>query len=99
MSRPENLLQPKSTEGWETSVSGKELVDIFPSEFSKPSFKTISLKVKDACQIQLIMGSPEHTHIIHLLEETGLEIDERFERVYSFKFLTDGVEFYALYSY
>ena len=100
MSRLVNLLYPKSTDGWVTSVAGVELVDGFFNEFfSKPSFKTISLRVDQECQIELVLGDRGVKEVLTINEITGLELDLRFQYVYSFKFLSSGVSYYMLASY
>lgn len=94
-----NILRPKSSDGWQTSEAEKELVADFPVDYTKPSLRTISLLVKSECKVKIKTGYFEEYHELTLVPEAGLEVDERFGQIYSFKFLTSGVEYYWLCSY
>ena len=100
MSRLINLLYPKSSDGWQVSESGKEIIDeLFNENFSKPSFKTLSLLVKEECQVELVLGDKGVKEVLTLLPETSLELDMRFQYLYSFKFITPNINYYFLASY
>lgn len=97
------LLKPFSPGSvWMTSAGNEELVKDFPVEFTEPSFATISFACKSACQVKVEVGAiKEKTeeHTLSINPDYGLEMDERFGRIYSFQVIDSGVEYYFLASY
>jgi len=96
---PNNILRPKSSKGWQTSTANQELVADFPVDYTRPSFRTISLMVKSECKVKIKQSGFEQESELDLVPEAGLELDERFGQIYSFVIVTAGVEYYWLVSY
>lgn len=103
MAEPINLLKPKTSDGWVSSVADEDIIKpLFPPEFTDPSIATISLLVKQECKIEVILKNTANEKIpyeLSIVPNGGLELDERFGRIYSFKFLDGGIEHYWAISY
>jgi len=98
----DSYLRPFSPgSAWMTSTADEELVTGFPPDWNSPSFRTISFTCKTACTVEVVlgMGSKAKTHTLSINPDYGLELDERFDQIYSFKIKDAGIEYYYLASY
>ena len=80
MSRPNHYLRAKSSKGWESSVANRNIADDFPSDYTKPSFRTLSLLVKEECEVEIQLGDYE-PETLYWLPETGLETRSEFAQL------------------
>lgn len=96
----DNYLRPFSPGSvWMTSTANEELVKGFPPEWTEPSFRTISFTAKSPCTVKVQLGLDKKEHELKINPDYGLELDERFGQIYSFKVTEPGIEYYYLSSF
>lgn len=91
----EDSLKPfSSASQYNTSTANQELVTGLPLEYTKPKFVTMSFACEQDCTVVI-----NELFTIKVRKDFGLELDERFETIYSFKIIEEGIGFYFLASY
>lgn len=92
----ENIYKPYSAPDFDNISTAMQELVVMPEypDFTKPKFNTISFACDANCTIIV-----NEKYEFKVNKKYGLELDERFETIYSFKIKESGIPFFFLASF